>query len=99
MYIAACNQAAFSVPQLQTECRSLLQSHVLPAAQLLYIAICHLEGSPYRPSDRVSQIRSVLERLQRHQADHHLGPAECPMLVIGDLNSSRHDSVCQLLYR
>ncbi|MEW5307631.1 MAG: hypothetical protein WDW38_011404 [Sanguina aurantia] len=67
--------------------------------QLLYISVCHLEGSPYRPSDRVSQIRSVLDRLQRHQADHGLGPGECPLLVVGDLNSGRADSICQLLHR
>lgn len=40
-----------------------------PAAglpQMLWLANVHLEASPYRPNDRVSQLRSALQRLESH---------------------------------
>lgn len=38
----------------------------LPRVQLVWLANLHLEGSPYRPNDRVSQLRSALQRLEAH---------------------------------
>lgn len=34
----------------------------------------HLEGSPYRPNDRVSQLRHALQRLESHMGGHEGAP-------------------------
>lgn len=36
--------------------------------QKLYVVNVHLEGSPYRPNDRISQLKHALHRLQMRQA-------------------------------
>lgn len=40
-------------------------------AQMVWVANVHLEGSPYRPNDRISQLRHGLQRLE-----HHMGSRE-----------------------
>ncbi len=68
--------------------------------QVLYVVNCHLEGSPYRPNDRVSQMRSALQRLQQcQQQQAGVEPRDCLVVVCGDFNSSRSESVWRLLYR
>ncbi len=68
--------------------------------QVLYVVNVHLEGSPYRPNDRVSQMRSSLQRLQQAQEGQaKADPRECMVVVCGDLNSGRTESVWRLLYR
>lgn len=37
-----------------------------PVAQLLYVANMHLEGHPYRPNDRISQVRGGRKGVQAH---------------------------------
>jgi endonuclease/exonuclease/phosphatase family metal-dependent hydrolase len=54
---------------------------------VLYVANVHLEGSPYRPSDRVSQMRSALQRMQQHQLESGLQPSDCSVIICGDFNS------------
>lgn len=67
--------------------------------QVLYVINVHLEGSPYRPNDRVSQMRSALQRAQRHMESHNLNTETCQLVVCGDFNSGPQDAVCQLLRR
>ncbi|GLC33494.1 hypothetical protein PLESTB_000081100 [Pleodorina starrii] len=67
--------------------------------QLLYVANLHLEGSPYRPNDRISQTRSALQRLEAHQRQHGIDPADAAVVVCGDFNSGRHETVCHFLHR
>ncbi|PNW83119.1 hypothetical protein CHLRE_06g307400v5 [Chlamydomonas reinhardtii] len=67
--------------------------------QLLYVANLHLEGSPYRPNDRISQTRSALQRLEAHQLSHGLSPGDAAVVVCGDFNSGRHETVCSFLHR
>ncbi|GAX83979.1 hypothetical protein CEUSTIGMA_g11404.t1 [Chlamydomonas eustigma] len=68
--------------------------------QVLYCINCHLEGSPYRPNDRVSQIRSSLHRLQQFQQQVPGVTVEDQLLVVcGDFNSGKSESVWRLLYR
>lgn len=69
------------------------------AVQLLYVANLHLEGSPYRPNDRISQTRSVLQRLEAHQRQYGIVPSEAAVVVCGDFNSGRHEMVCHFLHR
>ena len=68
--------------------------------QTLFVINVHLEGSPYRPNDRVSQIRSSLQRLQHFQENTaHVDPRECLVVVAGDLNSGRGESSWRLMLR
>lgn len=67
--------------------------------QVLYIVNVHLEGSPYRPNDRVSQMRSALECMQKHQKENGLQPERCNVVICGDFNSGAKDAVCQYLLR
>ncbi|GLI60021.1 hypothetical protein VaNZ11_002085 [Volvox africanus] len=67
--------------------------------QLLYVANLHLEGSPYRPNDRISQTRSALQRLEAHQRQHGIAPEDAAVVVCGDFNSGRHETVCHFLHR
>ena len=59
----------------------------------------HLEGSPFRPNDRVSQLKSALQRLQLHLAASEVDPEPADVVVLGDFNSFMHDSPCWLLRR
>lgn len=70
-----------------------------PPPKVLYVANLHLEGSPYRPQDRVSQARSALARLAAHMAAHGLHPADAHVVVLGDMNSGAGESVHTLLRR
>ena len=66
----------------------------------LWLINCHLEGSPYRPTDRVSQMRSALQRLQQcQQQQAGVEPRDCTVVVAGDFNSGRAESVWRLLSR
>ena len=68
--------------------------------QVLFVINVHLEGSPYRPNDRVSQIRSSLQRLQQCQVSMaQLDPKECLVVVAGDFNSGRAESAWRLMLR
>ena len=63
---------------------------------VVWVANLHLEGSPYRPNDRVSQLRSALRRLQ---AQHGAAAPAAHVLLVGDFNSGPTDSPCWLLRR
>lgn len=65
--------------------------------QVLYTANCHLEGSPYKPAERLNQLRSTLASLTKHQAASGLDPAACHVVVGGDLNSSSSEGPYRLL--
>lgn len=71
----------------------------LGSLQALYVVNAHLEGSPYKPQERVNQIKSALQRVQQHQERHGLSPRDCNTLVCGDFNSDYWGAVCQFLYR
>ncbi|KAJ9519277.1 hypothetical protein QJQ45_017930 [Haematococcus lacustris] len=66
--------------------------------QTLWVVNLHLEGSPYRPNDRVNQLRSALQRLAARQEFLGLAPNTCPVLLLGDFNSGRHESCWRLLH-
>jgi CCR4-NOT transcription complex subunit 6 len=66
-------------------------------AQVLYTANCHLEGSPYKPAERLNQLRSTLASFTKHQATSGLDPAACHVVVGGDLNSSSSEGPYRLL--
>lgn len=65
--------------------------------QPVYIVNVHLEGSPYRPNDRVSQIRHALQRLEHHLETKGLDPKTARVLICGDFNSLPTDSPCDFL--
>lgn len=67
------------------------------ATQALYAANLHLEGSPYKPQERLAQARSALASLQKHQTAAGLPPEECHVVVAGDFNSSKGEAVGRLL--
>ncbi|KAG2426336.1 hypothetical protein HXX76_013093 [Chlamydomonas incerta] len=87
----------------ESRSRALLAAFVfwdgLVQQQLFYVANLHLEGSPYRPNDRISQTRSALQRLEAHQLCHGLSPGDAAVVVCGDFNSGRHETVCHFLHR
>lgn len=66
--------------------------------QVVWVANVHLEGSPYRPNDRISQLKHALQRLE-----HRMGSKEvaelADVVILGDFNSLQHDSPCWLLRR
>ena len=67
--------------------------------EIIYVANVHLEGAPSRPMDRVSQMKSVLRRLQQRQQQLGVDPSRCSVVIAGDFNSQADHAVCQLLYR
>eukprot|EP00878_Enallax_costatus_P027361 GHUV01029442.1.p1 GENE.GHUV01029442.1~~GHUV01029442.1.p1 ORF type:complete len:285 (+),score=43.65 GHUV01029442.1:252-1106(+) len=67
------------------------------ATQVLYVANCHLEGSPYKPQERINQLKSSLASLTKHQQSQHFPPAECNVVIAGDVNSGRNEAVYRLL--
>ncbi|GIL92357.1 hypothetical protein Vretifemale_19882 [Volvox reticuliferus] len=44
-------------------------------------------------------MRSVLQRLEAHQRQHGIAPEDAVMVVCGDFNSGRHETVCHFLHR
>ncbi|KAI3433865.1 hypothetical protein D9Q98_003668 [Chlorella vulgaris] len=64
--------------------------------QMLWLANVHLEASPYRPNDRVSQLRSALQRLESHIGSSEAAEAS-DVIICGDFNSLEQDSPCWLL--
>jgi hypothetical protein len=50
---------------------------------VLYAANVHLEGSPYKPQERLSQLRSTLAALAKHQAGAGLPPTDCHVVIAG----------------
>ncbi len=78
---------------------ALVYQDSLGISRVLYVVNVHLEGSPYRPNDRVNQMRNALQRMQQHQLDNGLSPQDCSVIICGDFNSGRKDAVCQLLHR
>jgi hypothetical protein len=62
-----------------------------PRMQLVWVANLHLEGSPYRPNDRVSQLRSALQRLEAHIGG---GEGECPRLALRCAALAAHATRC-----
>lgn len=59
-HLLAAPTATASAPPLPRPCRR-------PAfLQVLWLANVHLEGSPYRPNDRISQLKHALQRLEGH---------------------------------
>lgn len=66
--------------------------------QVLWVANVHLEGSPYRPNDRISQLKHALQRLEGHMGGREAAEAG-DVVVLGDFNSEEQDSPCWLLRR
>ena len=66
-----------------------------------YVINAHLEGSPWRASDRVSQIRHALHRLEYHvemmRESAHLAIRNANVIVAGDFNSTDKDAPCTFL--
>lgn len=70
---------------------------LIPPTQVLYTANCHLEGSPYKPAERLNQLRSTLASLAKHQAGAGLDPGSCHVLIGGDMNSCAAEAPYKLL--
>ncbi|KAL4424801.1 hypothetical protein ABPG77_000841 [Micractinium sp. CCAP 211/92] len=66
--------------------------------QMVWVANVHLEGSPYRPNDRISQLRHGLQRLEHHMGSREAAEA-ADVIICGDFNSEEQDSPCWLLRR
>lgn len=67
------------------------------ASQVLCVANVHLESSPHRPHDRVSQLRSALAHLRTRQEAAGQDPASSLVLVCGDFNSKANEAPCTFL--
>mmetsp|Transcript_3696 Transcript_3696/g.8562 ORF Transcript_3696/g.8562 Transcript_3696/m.8562 type:complete len:369 (-) Transcript_3696:341-1447(-) len=67
--------------------------------QTIYLINLHLEGSPYRPNDRISQLKSALSRLAARQEANGMQPGSCSTLVCGDFNSGPENCPYRLLHR
>lgn len=63
----------------------------------IYVVNVHLEGSPFKGSTRVSQLRHALHRLENRFAQNGTKTETARVIVVGDFNSQRHDSPCRLL--
>jgi CCR4-NOT transcription complex subunit 6 len=68
-----------------------------PQTTTLYIINVHLEGSPYRASDRVSQLRHALHRLEYHLEATGRDIATAKVILVGDFNSTSTDSPSKFL--
>jgi len=68
-----------------------------PTTTTLYIINVHLEGSPYRASDRVSQLRNALHRLEHHVEATGRDITTAKVILVGDFNSSSTDSPSKFL--
>ncbi|EFN59287.1 hypothetical protein CHLNCDRAFT_137627 [Chlorella variabilis] len=66
--------------------------------QVVWLANVHLEGSPYRPNDRISQLKHALQRLEGHIGSKDAAEA-ADVIICGDFNSLDQDSPCWLLRR
>ncbi|KAF5843031.1 Endonuclease/exonuclease/phosphatase [Dunaliella salina] len=67
--------------------------------QTLYLMNLHLEGSPYRPNDRISQLKSGLLRMTARQEANGMQPSTCSTLVCGDFNSGPENCPYRLMHR
>lgn len=47
--------------------------------------------------ERINQLKSSLSSLAKHQQSEGLPPAECNVVVAGDVNSGRNEAVYKLL--
>lgn len=34
---------------------------------MIFVVNCHLEGHPYKPTERISQIYSILRKMEKYQ--------------------------------
>lgn len=59
----------------------------------MYVINVHLEGHPYRPTERTSQVRSILRVLEQEQ-----GPT-ADVIFCGDFNSTRSNGPWNYLYK
>lgn len=64
-----------------------------------YVINAHLEGSPWRASDRVAQIRHALHRLEYHIETQKSSTQvkDANVVVAGDFNSTDKDAPCIFL--
>ncbi|KAF8060285.1 CCR4 [Scenedesmus sp. PABB004] len=97
LYRAAKLQLWWSDARSRTLLAALLFTDSSGASQVIYVANCHLEGSPRKPAERLAQARSALASLARHQQSAGLPPSECHVVFTGDLNSGRSEAVWRLL--
>ena len=72
-------------------------ARALVCPQVLCVANVHLESSPHRPHDRVSQLRSALAHLRTRQEAAGQDPASSLVLVCGDFNSKANEAPCTFL--
>ena len=67
------------------------------SSSTVYIINVHLEGSPYRAADRVSQLRHALQRLAHHLESTGRDISTAKVILVGDLNSISTDSPSKFL--
>ena len=63
----------------------------------VFVVNVHLEGSPYRAADRVSQLRHALHRLAHHIETTGRDIKTAKLILVGDFNSLPGDSPCKFL--
>jgi mRNA deadenylase 3'-5' endonuclease subunit Ccr4 len=63
----------------------------------VYVINVHLEGSPYRAADRVSQLRHALQRLAYHLETTGRSISTAKVILVGDFNSICSDSPSKFL--
>ncbi len=63
----------------------------------LFVINVHLEGSPSRASDRVSQLRHALQRLSYHLETTNRSVATAKVIIAGDFNSISTDAPSKFL--
>jgi len=56
---------------------------------LLFVVNVHLEGDPFEPQTRFTQIKSVLHRIELRINEWKLDKTKCRILVVGDFNSCK----------
>lgn len=67
------------------------------SSSTVYIINVHLEGSPYRAADRVSQLRHALQRLAHHLESTGRDIQTAKVILVGDFNSISTDSPSKFL--
>jgi mRNA deadenylase 3'-5' endonuclease subunit Ccr4 len=63
----------------------------------LFVINVHLEGSPYRASDRVAQLRHALQRLAHHLETTGRSVSTAKVIILGDFNSIPTDAPSKFL--
>lgn len=65
-------------------------------SQVLYVVNWHLEGDPRRAPDRISQMKSILQRMAAIQGK---SAERADVVIAGDFNATRWNAPWQFLFR